>query len=381
VSGDGPRPHLFLLNERDLDNPRAGGAEVHLFEIFGRLAARGFPVTLICADYRGSTGPRASDRGITIHRIGTRYDFYLRGPALFRRLVRGVEGPGLLVENLCKLPFYGPLYSPWPVLAIVHHLFGATAFRQVNFPVAAVTYVSELGIPRIYRGVPMIAVSPSTRDDLVARGVDPGSITVIPNGLDHGRYAADGSEPGPTILSLGRVEPYKRIDIVLDAMPKILAAVPEARFVIVGRGGAVPALTQHVQRLGLEHAVTLRGFIDEDTKTALYRGARVFVNPSEKEGWGLTVLEANACGAPAVASDVPGLRDSVQHDRTGLLIPYGDVDACADASIRILRERALWSRLRAGALEWAASFTWDGVTDRVQAVIEGMFARRERARA
>jgi len=363
------RPHLLVLNERDHANPLAGGAEVHLFELFSRLAARGFPVTLICARYRGA---RRIDRerGIEIMRVGNRYTFYARGPALARRLARTHIANAILIENLCKLPFYGPLYSPVPVLAIVHHLFGATAFAQVSPPIAAVTYVSELGIPRIYRGVPMIAVSPSTREDLIVRGVSGSNVTVIPNGLDHTLYAPADGEPGPVVLSLGRVEAYKRIDVVIDAMPHILRAVPGAKLLIVGRGEAVPALEQQVARLGLAEHVELRGFVSEQEKVELYRSARVFVNPSEKEGWGLTVLEANACGTPVVASDSPGLRDSVRHEQTGLLVPHGDVAACADAISRILRDEDEWRRLRRGALAWAAGFRWDAVTDQVQAVLE-----------
>jgi glycosyltransferase involved in cell wall biosynthesis len=372
------RPHLFILNERDHANPLTGGAEVHLFELFGRLAARGFPVTLICAGYPGAA-PSGRERGIDIVRVGDRYTFYARGPALFHRLARrhlapaappGPHAPALLIENLCKLPFYGPLYSPVPVVAIVHHLFGRTAFAQVSLPVAAVTYLSELGIPRVYRRVPMIAVSPSTRDDLIARGVPAANVAVIPNGLDHTLYSPDGGCPGPVILSLGRVERYKRIDLLVDAMPRVLAALPEARLLIVGRGDATSALAGQIARLGLDAHVELRGFVSEAEKVALYRGARVFVNPSEKEGWGLTVVEANACGTPVVASDSPGLRDSVRHDRTGFLVPHGDVAACADAVIRILRDDQTWQRLRRGALAWAREFRWDAVTDRVQAVIE-----------
>jgi len=98
------------------------------------------------------------------------------------------------------------------------------------------------------------------------------------------------------------------------------------------------------------------------------------VNPSEKEGWVLTILEANACGVPSVASDVPGLRDSVRHESTGLLVPHGDVDALAASLIRVLTDEGTWERLRDGALVWAANYTWDGVTDQMQAVIERVAA-------
>src|SRR6185295_6341267 len=113
---------------------------------------------------------------------------------------------------------------------------------------------------------------------------------------------------------------------------------------------AVAGLERQIARLGLGHAVELRGFVSEEEKIALYRGARVFVNPSEKEGWGLTILEANACGVPSVASEVPGLRDAVRHDETGLLVPYGDVAACAEAILRLLTDEGTWRRLRAGGL-------------------------------
>jgi glycosyltransferase involved in cell wall biosynthesis len=158
-------------------------------------------------------------------------------------------------------------------------------------------------------------------------------------------------------------------------MAKVVARVPDARLVIVGRGDAVLGLERQVAKLGLERAVEFRGFVTEEEKVALYRGARVFVNPSEKEGWGLTILEANACGVPAVASDVPGLRDSVRHDHTGLLVPHGDVEALAASLGRVLTDDIVWERLRAGALRWAANYTWDAVTDQMQAVIERVVGR------
>ena len=368
-----PRPRIFIFNERDLDNPLAGGAEVHQFEIFGRLAARGSAVTLVCAGYRGA-GPVDTVRGVRVLRVGNRYTFYLHVPQLLRRLAGEANGRAVMVENLNKLPFYGPLYSPVPVLALVHHLFGTTAFRHVNFPVALATYLSELGIPRVYRRVPMIAVSPSTRDDLVARGVPPDNITLIPNGLDHDRYRPAAKTPGPIVLSLGRIEAYKRIDVAVAAMPYVLTAVPEARLIIVGRGEPVAALERQVAQLGIGHAVELRGHVSEDEKVQLYQSARVFVNPSEKEGWGLTVMEAAACGVPAVASDSPGLRDSVRDEETGLLVPHGDPRACAAALVRVLTDQPLWTHLHAGAIAWSARFSWDAVTDEIEAMIERVAA-------
>jgi len=368
------RPHLLVLNERDPENPRAGGAEVHLFEILGRLARRGYPVTMLCAGFPGGAA-RVRIEGVEVERLGNRYTYYARVVGRYRRLARAVARPALLVETLNKLPFYGPVYSPLPQIAIVHHLFGRTAFRQVPFPIAAATWLAELGIPRVYRGVPMIAISPSTRDDLVARGVAPEQVTVSPCGIDHALYRPGGEVPSPTILALGRVEPYKRFDLAVAVMPRILAAVPDARLVIAGRGAAVPALERQVDALGLRAAVELTGFVADERKVALYRQARVFVNLSEKEGWGLTVIEAAACGVPAVASNSPGLRDAVQHGRSGMLVPHGDADAYAETVLRLLQDDEEWRRLRAGALAWAGTFDWDVAADQAETVIATGLAR------
>jgi hypothetical protein len=142
---------------------------------------------------------------IEVRRTGDRHTFALLGRHAVRRAIRA-ERPDIVVEDVNKLPFYAPLYARLPILAIVHHLFGTTAFRQANLPVATVTYLSELGIPTLYRQVPMVAVSPSTRDDLIARGIAADHNTTIPNGLDHGTIRRP--RPAPHILSLGRIEAY-----------------------------------------------------------------------------------------------------------------------------------------------------------------------------
>ena len=96
----------------------------------------------------------------------------------------------------------------------------------------------------------------------------------------------------------------------------------------------------------------------------------MIASASEKEGWGLTVLEAAACGTPAVGTDVPGLRDAVRDGETGLLVPLGDAAAMAAAIGRLLEDQALRDRLGAGALHWAARFTWDAVAADISAVLD-----------
>lgn len=357
---------ILVLNERDLRHPQAGGAEVHCFEIFRRLVARGDRVTLLACGFPGAA-PREVVDGIDVVRVGGRYTYYVRLIGAYRRL-RAASALDLVVEDLNKFPFFARLWVREPLVVFAHHLFGGTAFRQVSFPVAAATVVAEWLVPRLYRGLPLVAVSPSTRDELVAGGLRPEDVRVIPNGLDHARYRP-GPGPGggpPVVLALGRIEPYKRTELLVEAVAR-LAGV---RLVIAGTGTGLASVERRIAALGVADRVILQGFVDEDTKVRLLQGAHVIASASEKEGWGLTVLEAAACGTPAVVTDVPGLRDAVRHEETGLLTPPGDVPALARALARVLEDRALRDRLGAAAVRWAARFTWDRSAAELEAVFD-----------
>ena len=351
--------HVLILNERDLDNPAAGGAEIHLFEIFGRLAAAGDRVTMLCAGFPGAA-PETRIAGVTVRRYGNRYSYYTQVGQACRRYLRA-ERPDLLVEAHNKLPFLTPLYARAPRLVIVHHLFGTTAFRQVPAPVAAAVVVAEALIPYLYRGVSFVAISESSREDLIQRGIPAEAIRVVLPGVDSDRYrAAPGARAeGPLIGFVGRVEWYKRLDVLLRALVRVHRQGVPARLVIAGTGRALPQVTALRRALGLEAHVELPGFVDEAEKVRLLQRAHVMVQPSEKEGWGLTVIEANACGTPVIAAAVPGLRDSVCDGETGLLVPPADEEALAAALLRVLGDGELRERLSRGAQAWARRFRWD----------------------
>jgi glycosyltransferase involved in cell wall biosynthesis len=357
--------HVLVLNERDLENPRAGGAEIHLFEIFGRLAAAGDRVTMLCAGFSGAA-PAARVAGVDVRRLGSRYTYYARVAAACRRYLAS-ERPDVLVEAHNKLPFLTPLYARVPSLVIVHHLFGATAFRQVPAPVALAVVVAEALIPRVYRAVPFVAISESSRTDLVRRGLSADAVCVVLSGVDHDRYrpapAARAAEP--LVAFVGRVEWYKRLDVLLRALVEVRRGGIDARLVVAGVGEALPRVRALARALGLEASVETPGFVDEDAKVRLLQRAHVVVQPSEKEGWGLTVIEANACGTPVVAADVPGLRDSVRDGETGLLVPPRDARALARALGRVLDDTSLRARLAAGAVAWAANFRWETAATQV----------------
>jgi glycosyltransferase involved in cell wall biosynthesis len=277
--------HVLVLNERDLDNPRAGGAEIHLFEIFGRLAAAGDRVTMLCAGFPGGAA-ESTIAGVHVRRLGgSRAGYYARVVRACRAYIAR-ECPDVLVEALNKMPFLSPLYTRLPLVAIVHHLFGTTAFQQVPAPVAAAVVGAEWLIPRLYRRATFVAISDSSRDDMIARGIPGSAIRVVLCGVDHARYRPDAAarDARPLIVFVGRLERYKRLDVLLEAVAALRRGGLDAHAVIAGAGDALDAVRAQARALALGDCVAVPGFVDEAEKVRLLQAAHVAVQPSEKEG-------------------------------------------------------------------------------------------------
>jgi glycosyltransferase involved in cell wall biosynthesis len=366
--------HVLVLNERDLQHPRAGGAEVHCFEVCRRLVARGDRVTLFATRFEGAAAEEMVD-GVRVIRFGNPLTYYAQVPLAYARLRRR-EPLDVVIEDLNKFPYFACLWVRDPVVVFVHHLWGVTAFRQVAAPIALAVFVAEWLVKRLYRRIPVIAVSPSTRAELLAAGLRADDVHLVPNGVDHERYCPNGRPPArpPFVLSLGRVEAYKYVDRVVEAV----AGVPGLRLVVAGRGTAMPALERRVAELRVEDRVDLRGFVSEDEKIALLREATVHAIASDKEGWGITVIEAAACGTPTVATAVPGLRDAVRDGETGLLVPPGDVPAMRAAIERVCHDESLRRRLSSAGREWAGRFTWEAAAAIIARIIDDAASRRVR---
>jgi len=289
----------------------------------------------------------------------------------------------LVIEDINKIPFYTPLYQPLPVLAVVPHMFATTVFHEINFLLASYIYVCEYPVRWVYGKVPFCVISESTREDLVGRGFRAGQIEVIHCGIDTEMYRFDPGVPKsqePLVLYLGRLKKYKSVQHLLRAFARLRSRVTNARLAVVGDGDYRQTLQDLAGRLDLGDAVTFTGFVTPERKVDYLRRAWVAVCPSLKEGWGLTNIEANACGTPVIAADVPGLKDSVRHDETGRLYTYGDIDMLARDLEDMLTDATLRQRFGEGARAWAARFDWDDAAARLGTQIDGIVAASGRGR-
>ncbi len=348
---------ILLVNWQDRENPQAGGAEIHLHEIFGRLASQGHEVSLLCGGWPGCP-PRAVLDGIEVVRVGTRNTFRLLARRGYRQ--HFANRPfDVLLEDINKMPLHTPRWGPIPVVAVVPHLFGSTVFQELPAPVAAAVWLAERPIPWIYRGIPFQAISESTAEDLVGRGIDRSLIRVIYCGIDSRHFTPDPSEraPAPVFAYLGRLKRYKAVDLVLRGFAR--ANIPGATLEVAGAGDYRPELERLANSLDLSNRVKFLGRISEAEKLRLLRRAWALVFTSPKEGWGITNLEAAACGTAVIASDSPGIRESVRHEETGYLVRHGDVDAISEHMRRLASNRPLAEQLGAAGRAFAQTFTWE----------------------
>ena len=367
---------ILVVNWQDRLNPEAGGAEVHLHEIFSRIAEDGHDVDLLVSGWNGAEEETSVD-GMRVVRAGSRYSFPLHVRRAYRTRL-DVGQYDVVVEDINKLPLFTPLWVGTPVVGLIPHLFGATAFQQESFPIAATVVAAERLMPSAYRDVDFLVISDSTAEDLMDRGFDRDRIRVSHPGVDHEifRSVPDVTKAEePTAVYVGRLKRYKGLDVVIRAVARLRDAGTDLRFVVAGQGDDRGRLERIAAELGLGDRISFPGFVSEDEKVRILQSAWMNVYPSPKEGWGITNVEAAACGTPSVASDSPGLRESVRHDETGFLVDHTDVEAWAHALGSMVKDDVLRMRLAVGALHHSERFTWEATAADTQAILQEAASR------
>jgi glycosyltransferase involved in cell wall biosynthesis len=367
---------ILVMNWRDITNPRAGGAEVHINEVAKRWVKWGHEVTLFCGKYEGC---KEADNieGVEIIRKGDAYTVYLHAMKEFLWNLKN-KGYDILIDDINGVPFFTPMYANIPKTAIMHHLVKDIFFKELPLQMALIGYIAESLIHLIYRNTPFIAVSESTKENLVKFGISKRNINVIHNGVDLGgrRIIKKQKSPSPHVVYIGRIKPYKNLNNLLHAIHMVINSkqLANVKLTIAGRGD-YKELKNTVNNLNLNRQVELLGEINEDEKVQLYNRAWVYVATSSGEGWGLTVIEANACGTPVIAYNSPGLKDSI-NEKTGLLVaPYGKIENLSNAIIRVLIDEEFREKLSRNSIKWARRFSWDQTATRTAQVLKNNIHR------
>ncbi len=363
---------ILLINWQDRKNPFSGGAEIHIHEIFGRIAKWGNKVTFLCSSFEGAKEKECVD-GMNVIRRGKRCDFNFHVPSVTQMLSR--NNYDIVIDNINKIPFFTPLYVKTPILAIAYHFFGSVIYQETNPLSASYVYFSEMLVPKIYKKVVFSVLSESTKHDL--KGIPEKNIHVISPAISPEFIPSpEKKSEKPLIVHIGRIKKYKRLDVLLYAMKEIIEQIPDARLIVAGTGNYSPYLIRLSKKLGLENYVDFTGFVSEEKKIEFLQSAAVLVNPSSKEGWGITSIEANACGTPVIASNSPGLRDSVIDGQTGFLVKHGNAEELSHRIIQVLRNNVLRDTLSKNAIEWASQFSWDNAAQKTLKLIQNIVAKK-----
>jgi glycosyltransferase involved in cell wall biosynthesis len=304
--------HILILNWKDLAHPAAGGAEVFTDEVARALTNRGHRVTLFAAAVQGRP-EREHVAGVEIVRRGNRVGVYRAA----RRFCdeQATHAYDVVIDEINTRPFMTPRWlHNTPIVALIHQLAREIWFYETPFPVSVLgRYLLEPWWLRAYRAVPALTVSQSSADSL-RRYHGWRDVTVIPEGSTPHPVPNVPREPEPTVVFLGRLVAMKRPQDAIDAFTVLKAHVPSARLWMIGDGPLRGKLEAQAP-VGVEFL----GRLSRDELLSRLARAHVLVATSVREGWGLNVSEAAACGTPAVAYAVPGLADSVRASG-GLLV-------------------------------------------------------------
>ena len=380
---------VLFLATRDWYHPSTTGGDMTMWEQARYLASVGHDVTFVAAGYAGAAREETLD-GIKVVRLGGIHSLWLRTFLYYQRRCRGLYDV-VVAEGFggSRIPRMAPLYVREPIITEWHQvhraLFAVQYPRVLNGPLNLLERVTAW----VHRNTLVRAGTEDWRQAFSSLGFKPEKVFLLPVSIREEWISssspptlpspASGQGGEPNILWLGKLRRYKCPDHAVRAMVEVVKHVPPAKLIVSGRRDDVKyerQLRALVKDLHLESHVDFRFDISEQEKRELLFSSRVLVVPSAVEGFGIVVLEANACGVPVVASSgVP--EGAVQQGSNGLRYPFGEIGALSKALIDLLTDDALCARLSANALTFARRFSWHEVGSQYEDVVQRAAGGRE----
>ena len=347
---------VHLLAWRDLADPEAGGSELHAHRVATLWARAGLDVTLRTSTAAGHGSYEMRD-GYKVLRKSGRYAVFPR--SALSGLVGRRGSPDGLVEIWNGMPFFSPLWARCPRIVFLHHVHAEMWRMVLSKHLGPIGELVERRVaPPFYRSSRVVTLSASSRDEIVDMlGLSASRVSVVPPGVDARFTPGSTRSADPLVMAVGRLVPVKRFDVLVDALAEVRRSVPNLRAIIVGEGIERPRLEARIAQIGARGWLSLPGRLADADLLEQYRQAWVLASTSLREGWGMSITEAGACGTPSVVTRIAGHVDAVEHGVSGLLVD--DTRAFAAALDTVLRDAALRDRLDRGARARAAFLTWE----------------------
>lgn len=357
--------NILIYNWKDLKNPVVGGAEIITHTYATKLVKDGHTVTWFCRSFPGAKEKEIVD-GVTIIRRGNILSTYFMGWQYYRSLE---HKPDLVIDMLNTIAWQTPLYAAKQSKTVqyVNQLAKEVFDYNLRPPLSWIGKFVESFQLIPYHHRPVVTYAQSTKDDLAAWGYDKRKIFLFRLGLDHERYVPGKKADYPLFLQVSRMVGMKRPDLTVKAFAQVVKKHPEARLALVGTGPFKENVDKLIKDLNLTDNVMVPDkdilFFEKvrgDQKVKLMQEAWCFVHPSVKEGWGMVITEAAACGTPSIATSVTGQVDAIKNNNTGILISASPtVDELASAMLKIIEDKPLRLMLSKNAIQWAKEFDWD----------------------
>jgi glycosyltransferase involved in cell wall biosynthesis len=369
---------ILFLSWRDPLNPKAGGAELFTHEIARRMVAHGDSVEWFVASHDGAAREENLD-GVQVVRQGRQWSVHMAAARRYRRrIARDFDA---VIDEINTIPFFTPLWARVPSVALIFQLAREVWWHESPFPMNAAGYAIEPLYLRVYRRTPAMTISASTESDLRRLGFT-APITVLPIGLEPMDVPDVPKEGAPTFLYVGRMAPSKRVHEIIDAFARFRKQRPDGVLWLVGDGAPryMEALRRRSRQLGIEPSIVFHGRVSTEHKHELMARAHVLVMASVREGWGLSIAEAGACGTPAIAYDVPGLRDAVKDGESGFVVAPRP-ERMAEAMGKLIADGDLCARMAEAARRWSATFSFDRAAVIARDVLNETVAAARRAAA
>jgi len=357
--------NILILAWRDIKHPLAGGAERVMNKHAQAWARAGYKVTIFTSSYPGSKNDDTIKGVKTVRRGYEILGVHLA--AVFWYLFGNHPDFDLVVDQFHGIPFFTPWFVGTKKLAVIQEVAKEVwLLNHLPFPmnkiVGVIGYLVEPLIYLFYKKTPFMTASKSAKEDLINFGIPEKNITIVQHGLTVPlKLKIVPKERVKTVMYLGALTRDKGIKDAIEVFSRLSKKDSSLQFWVVGKGGGsyLEFIKSKVVQFGLEEKIKFWGFVSERKKFELLVRAHVLINPSIREGWGLTVTEGSYVGTSTVGYNVAGLKDSIKPGVNGYLAPVKNVRKMEALVLEILRKPALLKKLSSRAKEHAREFTWE----------------------